>query len=38
LALTRLIVEVFRNENAESWVGCFAVLSGHKLRVLRPGD
>jgi predicted nuclease of predicted toxin-antitoxin system len=35
-ALTRRIVEVFRNEDAGSWAGCFAVLSGHKLRVLLP--
>jgi predicted nuclease of predicted toxin-antitoxin system len=38
-ALTQRIVEIFRNEDVESWAGCFAVLSGHKLRVLRPaGD
>jgi predicted nuclease of predicted toxin-antitoxin system len=36
LALTRRIVEVFRTENVEVWQGCFVVLSGHKLRVLRP--
>jgi predicted nuclease of predicted toxin-antitoxin system len=36
LALTRQIIEVFRREDVESWTGCFAVLSGHKLRVLRP--
>ena len=34
--LTRRIIEVFRREDVESWAGCFAVLSGHKLRVLRP--
>ena len=39
LTLTRRIVEVFRTEDVGSWAGCFAVLSGHKLRVLRPtGD
>jgi len=38
LTLTRQIIEVFRNEDVESWAGCFAVLSGHKLRVLRPTD
>jgi predicted nuclease of predicted toxin-antitoxin system len=38
LALTRQIIEVFGNEDVESWAGCFAVLSGHKLRVLRPTD
>ena len=39
LSLTKRIVEVFRCEDVESWKGCFAVLSGHKLRVLRPaGD
>jgi predicted nuclease of predicted toxin-antitoxin system len=38
LALTRQIIEVFRSENVESWNGCFVVLSGHKLRVLRPAD
>jgi len=36
LALTRQIIEVFRNEEVASWAGCFTVLSGHKLRVLRP--
>jgi predicted nuclease of predicted toxin-antitoxin system len=36
LMLTRRIVEVFRGEDVESWAGCFAVLSRHKLRVLRP--
>ena len=38
LALTRQIIEVFRNEEVESWSGCFAVLSAHKLRVIRPTD
>lgn len=39
LALFRRIVEVFDNEDVESWTHCFVVLSGHKLRVLRPtGD
>ncbi len=36
LALTRRIVEVFRAENVEAWTGCFVVLSGHKLRLIRP--
>lgn len=36
LALTRRIVDVFVGEDVESWKGCFVVLSGHKLRVLRP--
>jgi len=36
LELTRRIVEVFRREVVESWAGGFAVLTGHKLRVLRP--
>ena len=35
-ALTRRIVEVFQTEDVASWSGCFVVLSGHKLRVLRP--
>jgi predicted nuclease of predicted toxin-antitoxin system len=35
-ALTQRIMEIFRSEDVESWAGCFAVLSGHKLRVLRP--
>ena len=35
-ALTRRIVEVFQTEDVGSWTGCFVVLSGHKLRVLRP--
>jgi predicted nuclease of predicted toxin-antitoxin system len=38
LALIRRILEVFRNEDVESWTGCFAVLSAHKLRVVRPTD
>ena len=39
LTLTRRIVEVFTSEHVESWARCFVVLSGHKLRVLRPtGD
>jgi hypothetical protein len=39
LALTRRIVEVFGSEDVGSWPNCFVVLSGHKLRVLRPtGD
>ena len=39
LALTRRIAEVFDSEDVESWTRCFVVLSGHKLRVLRPtGD
>ncbi len=35
LALTRQIVEIFRTEEVGSWTGCFSVLSGRKLRVLR---
>ena len=38
LALTQKIIKVFRDEDVESWTGCFAVLSGHKLRVIRPSD
>ena len=39
LKLTRRIIEVFDSEDVESWTRCFVVLSGHKLRVLRPtGD
>jgi hypothetical protein len=39
LALTRRIAEVFGGEDVESWTRCFVVLSGHKLRVVRPtGD
>ena len=36
LALAKRIVEVFRSEKVEEWQGCFVVLSGHKLRVLKP--
>ena len=36
LALTHRLIEVFRREDVESWKRCFVVLSGHKLRVLRP--
>ncbi len=39
LALIQRILEVFGSEDIESWTRCFVVLSGHKLRVLRPaGD
>jgi len=39
LALTQRIIGVFGSEDVESWARCFVVLSGHKLRVLRPrGD
>jgi predicted nuclease of predicted toxin-antitoxin system len=38
LALTRRIGEVFSSEDVESWAHCFVVLSGRKLRVLRPTD
>ena len=37
LELTRRIIEIFRREDVQSWSNCFVVLSGHKLRVLRPG-
>lgn len=36
MALTARVTELFRNEDVESWTGCFVVLSAHKLRVLRP--
>ena len=36
VALTRRVAEVFSREDVGSWAGCFVVLSGHKLRVLRP--
>lgn len=35
-ALTARLAELFRTGEAESWAGCFAVLTEHKLRVLRP--
>ncbi len=38
IALTRRILEAFRHEDVESWAGSFAVLSAHKLRVVRPTD
>lgn len=34
--LTQRVAEVFRVEQVESWTRCFAALSGHKLRVIRP--
>ncbi len=34
-ALTVSIETVFRNEDVESWKGCFAVLTEHKLRLRR---
>lgn len=36
-ALITNITAVFTAEDAESWHGCFAVLSDSKLRVRRPG-
>ena len=38
MALTQRILEVFGSENIELWARCFVVLSGHKLRVLRPAS
>jgi predicted nuclease of predicted toxin-antitoxin system len=35
-ALTTRIEAVFRDEDVESWQGCFVVLTDHKLRVRRP--
>jgi predicted nuclease of predicted toxin-antitoxin system len=35
-ALTARLTELFRSDDAESWAGCFVVLTEHKLRVLRP--
>ena len=36
LALARSIGAVFASEAVETWVGCFATLTDHKLRVRRP--
>lgn len=35
-ALTKRITEVFASENTALWLGCFVILSDHKLRVQRP--
>ena len=36
MALAERILGIFRSEDVESWARCFVVLSGHKVRVLRP--
>lgn len=36
IALARRIEEVFRNENIESWMRCFVVVSDLKIRVNCP--
>ena len=36
IALTRRVSSVFAREPVESWIGCFAILTDHKLRVRRP--
>ncbi len=38
VALRQRIAEDFSHEDVGSWTGCFVVLSGHKLRVLRPAE
>ena len=35
-ALVQQIAALFRREEVGAWQACFVVLSGHKLRVLRP--
>jgi predicted nuclease of predicted toxin-antitoxin system len=37
LELTQRVLEVFGNENVESWTGCFAVITRSRVRILRPG-
>jgi predicted nuclease of predicted toxin-antitoxin system len=34
-ALTQRISAVFATEQVETWIGCFAILTDHKLRVRR---
>ena len=36
LALAARIADAFREEAAESWTGCFVLLTDHKLRVHTP--
>jgi uncharacterized protein with PIN domain len=36
IALTQRVSAVFAREPVESWVGCFAILTDHKLRIRRP--
>jgi hypothetical protein len=36
LALAARITAIFASEPVESWSGCFAILTDHKLRVRRP--
>jgi predicted nuclease of predicted toxin-antitoxin system len=36
VTLIRRIEELFKDENAESWVGCFIVATERKVRVRRP--
>ena len=36
MELIERVVEVFSREDMDAWRSCLVVLSGHKLRVLRP--
>jgi len=36
IALHRYVVQAFADEDTSGWLGCFIVLSDHKIRVLRP--
>jgi hypothetical protein len=38
LALAARIAEAFQAEEADSWAGCFVLLTDHKLRVHRPAQ
>jgi predicted nuclease of predicted toxin-antitoxin system len=35
-ALLECVVKAFQNNPAESWAGCFIVLTEHKIRIKRP--
>jgi predicted nuclease of predicted toxin-antitoxin system len=35
-ALFRKVIELFKTENIEKWVGCFVVLTDHKIRIHQP--
>jgi predicted nuclease of predicted toxin-antitoxin system len=37
-AIEERILELFRNGDAESWSGCFVVVTDHRVRVIRAGS
>jgi len=35
-ALFRKVMEVFRTEDVENWLGCFVIVTDRKIRIRRP--